>query len=193
MEYEAQEVYGLDISPDGGRALVVDDGLIELDLETGEEIRRLDGHENLVVDVEYSPDGKTALTSSWDSTLILWDLESGEIIHRLRGHFDHVRQLAIHPDGKTAISGSRDGTLILWDLERGEEIRRYLGHSAQINDLAFSPDGGYALSTDSEGLMIEWRIDDTLEELVTWAEANRSLRELTCTEREQFNIEPLCE
>ena len=40
---------------------------------------------------------------------------------------------------------------------------------------------------------IEGRIDDTLEELVVWAETNRSLRGLTCTEREQFNIEPLCE
>ena len=40
--------------------------------------------------------------------------------------------------------------------------------------------------------MIEWCIDTTLEKLVSWAEANHSLRELTCSEREQFNIEPLC-
>jgi hypothetical protein len=41
--------------------------------------------------------------------------------------------------------------------------------------------------------MIEWRIDDTLEELVSWTEANRHLPELTCSQRAQFNIEPLCE
>jgi hypothetical protein len=41
--------------------------------------------------------------------------------------------------------------------------------------------------------MIEWRIDNTLEELVAWTEENRNLQELTCSEREQFNIEPLCE
>ena len=195
MEYDIPNTVGLDISPDGAKAIVVgEEGVvIELDLESGKEIRRLDGHDNVVSDAAYSPDGKTALTSSWDLTLILWDLESGEMIHRLRGHFDHVRSLAIHPDGKTAVSGSRDGTLILWDLERGEEIRRYLGHGAQINDVAFSPDGQYVLSTDQEGLMIEWRIDDTLEELIAWAEANRSLRRLTCSERAQFNIEPLCE
>ena len=35
--------------------------------------------------------------------------------------------------------------------------------------------------------------DDTLEELVAWTQANRNLRELTCSERAQFNIEPLCE
>lgn len=49
------------------------------------------------------------------------------------------------------------------------------------------------LSGAHDGLMIEWRVDDTLEELVAWTEANRYLHELTCSDREQVNIEPLCE
>jgi WD40 repeat protein len=147
--YDVPEVFALDVSPDGSRALLAGSyGIIELDLETGEEIRQLDGHENFVWDVDYTPDGKRALTSSWDSTLILWDLESGEKIYQLRGHFDQVRPVDIHPSGRKAISGSRDGTLILWDLERGEAIRRYFGHNAQINDVTFSPDGQNVLSID---------------------------------------------
>jgi WD40 repeat protein len=76
--YDVPEVFALDVSPDGSRALLAGSyGIIELDLETGEEIRQLDGHENFVWDVDYTPDGKRALTSSWDSTLILWDLRAG--------------------------------------------------------------------------------------------------------------------
>jgi hypothetical protein len=62
-----------------------------------------------------------------------------------------------------------------------------------LHNLAFSPDGQRVISGGQDGLMIEWRIDDTLEELVSWTGANRHLPELTCSERVQFNIEPLCE
>lgn len=67
------------------------------------------------------------------------------------------------------------------------------GHTGQINSLAFNKEGRTVLSGAHDGLMIEWRVDDTLEELVAWTEANRYLHELTCSDREQVNIEPLCE
>jgi WD40 repeat protein len=199
MEFQTTHVFSVDISPDGRTALTgiedIDgiDFMILWNLETGEIIRQFEGHNGLIWDVAYSPDGKTGLSASWDSSLILWNLENGEIIHRLQGHQDIVRAVAFHPDGRTAVSGSRDGTLILWDLETGEAIRRYRGHTDTLNSVAFSRDGQRVLSGGVDGLMIEWRIDDTLEELVSWTEANRYLRELNCSEREQFNIEPLCE
>lgn len=85
------------------------------------------------------------------------------------------------------------GTLILWDLETGEAIRRYHGHTDNVNSVEFSPDGQKVLSGGADGLMIEWRVDETLEELVSWVEANRYLPELTCSQRAQFNVQPLCE
>ena len=76
---------------------------------------------------------------------------------------------------------------------QSEAIRRYRGHTDTLHSVDFSPDGQRVLSGGQDGLMIEWRIDDTLEELVSWTEANRHLPELTCSQRDQFNIEPLCE
>lgn len=194
VEFEtAEHVTAVDISPDGQTTLTAGNELILWDLNTGEALRKFEGHDQDTWDVAISPDGKTALSASWDATLILWDLESGEIIHRLLGHHDFVRAVAFHPDGKKAISGSRDGNLILWDLETGEAIRRYHRHTGNVNSVAFSPDGQRVLSGGADGLMIEWRIDDTLEELISWTLANRYLPELTCSQRAQFNIEPLCE
>ena len=99
----------------------------------------------------------------------------------------------VSPDGRTAVSGSKDGTLILWDLESGEALRRYHGHSGRLNSVDFSPDGRTVLSGADDGVMIEWCIDDTLEELTAWTQANRYLYELTCSERAQYGVEPLCE
>ena len=42
---------------------------------TGKERRSLDGHDNKVVHVSVSPDGRRAATVSRDSTLLLWDLD----------------------------------------------------------------------------------------------------------------------
>jgi WD40 repeat protein len=193
MEFDTVNVTSVDFSPDGKTALSAGSELILWDLESGEALRKFEGHDDDTWDVAFSPDGKTALSASWDDTLILWDLESGEIIHRLLGHLDDVRAVAFHPDGRTAISGSRDSTVILWDLETGKAIRTYRGHTSLVNGVEFSQDGKTVLSSGNDGLLIEWRIDDTLEELVSWVEGNRYFPELTCSEREQFNIEPLCE
>jgi len=194
MEFEQTYVFSVDISPDGRTALGAGNELILWDLESGEAITMYgEGDEAGGWDIAFSPDGKTALSAKWDGTLILWDLENNKINRRLLGHLDFVRAVAFHPDGKIAVSGSQDGTMILWDLETGEAIRRYRGHTGNVNSVEFSLDGKRVLSGGEDGLMIEWRIDDTLEELVSWTEANRHLPELTCSQRDQFNIEPLCE
>jgi hypothetical protein len=56
-----------------------------------------------------------------------------------------------------------------------------------------SPDGLIALSAGRDQQMIHWRIDRTLEDLIAWTRANRYIRELTCSERTLYQVEPLCE
>src|SRR5262249_8720388 len=55
----------------GGR-----DRLVRLwDAATGEELVRLPGHADYVYSLAFSPDGKTLVSSSGDTTLRLWDTE----------------------------------------------------------------------------------------------------------------------
>ena len=95
-----------------------------------------------------------------------------------------------HTPGLTALSASDDGTLILWDVATGQPIRRYTGHNGPVRRVVFSRDGRSAISADSDEI-IEWRIE-TLEELVEWTYANRHVQPLTCLQREQYNVRPLC-
>ncbi|MDT9298615.1 MAG: WD40 repeat domain-containing protein, partial [Arthrospira platensis PCC 7345] len=69
--------------------------------------------------VAIAPDGKRAVSASWDKTLKLWDLEQGGELATLSGHSFSVTSVAIAPDGKRAVSASNDKTLKLWDLEQG--------------------------------------------------------------------------
>ena len=55
-------------------------------LTTGEQLQRLIGHRWWVSDVEFLPDGRRALSSSFDFIMILWDLETGQRLRDFEGH-----------------------------------------------------------------------------------------------------------
>ncbi len=86
----SSHVYEVNFSPDG-KTLVSgsQDGTIKLwNVETGEEIRTLQGHDDYVRSVNFSPDGKTLVSGSGDNTIKLWNVETGEEIRTLREHDD---------------------------------------------------------------------------------------------------------
>jgi WD40 repeat protein len=148
----------------------------------------------MVFDLAFGPNEATALSASADGSLILWDVETGEVIRRYLGHEDMVWSVDITPDGRYALSGAMDGAIILWDFETGEELRRFDGHTGIVPGLVFSPDGRTAFSVSFDGQLIEWQIADLpLDELIEWTYANRYVRDLTCEEREQYRVEPLCD
>ncbi len=56
------------------------------DLESGRCLRTLEGHSVGVGSVSVTPDGRRAVSGSWDKTLRVWDLESGRCLRTLEGH-----------------------------------------------------------------------------------------------------------
>jgi WD40 repeat protein len=137
-------------------------------VSTRQALLRFAGHGRTLWALAISPDGRTALSDSDDSSMVLWDLETGKEMRS-------------------------DGTLALWNLESGQLIRRSGGHGWTF-DLALAPDGQSALFGSSDTTIVQWRIDNpTLDELEAWVATNRYLPELTCAEREMYQIEPLCD
>jgi WD40 repeat protein len=75
--------------------------------------------------VAVSPDGRRAVSASYDKTLKVWDLESGTELRTLDGHSDAVKAVAVSADGRLTVSASRDNTLKVWDLERGAKVATF--------------------------------------------------------------------
>jgi len=95
--------------------------LDSLDVDTGQEIRRFEGHTDWVRSVAFSPDGQTILSGSADNTLIWWEAASGRRLRQFEGHTAQIYSAAFSADGKYALSGSADSSVILWDIGSGRK------------------------------------------------------------------------
>jgi WD40 repeat protein/DNA-binding SARP family transcriptional activator len=222
IDLAPQAARSVAISPDGHSVLVgpgkgasaaPDYRLRLLDIETGADLAppgAFAGHTETVQAVAFSPDcgnpkntGCMALSSGLDKLVILWDVASGREIQRFVGHTAEVTQVAFSPgcdpaQSETAgrcmvLSAGGDGVIILWDMESGEALRRYEGHQGNILGAVFTPGGRTILSAAVDSTLREWRVDLDYDALSAWIAANRYVPELTCQQRAQYHVEPLCE
>ncbi|KAI9662222.1 MAG: hypothetical protein M1821_008388 [Bathelium mastoideum] len=99
-----------------------------------------EGHNSAVLDVAFSPNGKTLASASY-KTVTMWDGKTGAALQTLEGHESHVNLVAFSPDGKTLASASWDKTIRLWDIRTGAALQILEGHEGGVRDVAFSPDG----------------------------------------------------
>jgi energy-coupling factor transporter ATP-binding protein EcfA2 len=98
-------------------------------LDEGMEYNRLVGHNDPILSVSFSSDGKTVASSSYDKTIKLWDVGTGKEICSLSEHNDIVTSVSFSPDGKTLASGSYDGTIKLWNGSNGWDLDALMARS----------------------------------------------------------------
>jgi WD40 repeat protein/serine/threonine protein kinase len=133
-----------------------------VEVTSGMEGRSFVGHTAQVWWVGFSPDGRTAFSTSFDKTLRAWDVSTGKELRCFRGHTDEVYGAALSGDGRRLLSGGKDGTVRLWDVASGNELRRReaAGH---VTSVAFAREGRRALITYYEGLTLLWDVGDWKE------------------------------
>jgi WD40 repeat protein/predicted Ser/Thr protein kinase len=108
--------------------------------------------------VSFSPDGRFALSGSFDKTIRLWEIPGGKAIKSFEEHSDCVYSVCFSPDGRYALSGSNDNTIRLWEISSGKEIRKFEGHTNRVSSVSFSPDGQYILSCSFDKTIRLWEI-----------------------------------
>jgi WD40 repeat protein len=116
---------------------------------------RLEGHQGLILGLAVSPDGKTALASSYDNTVRVWDLAGGRELHSISPG-QRVSAAAFSADGRRALTVSLEG-MRLWDTADWHAIRSIGAAATGLVDAfesaAFSPDGQWILAGTQAGTL----------------------------------------
>src|SRR5215471_17087792 len=88
---------------------------------------QLRGHGGPVRALAVSPDGRLAISGSFDSSAIRWSLERNAAEQVLRFHDGAVNAVAYLPDGRVATSGE-DTRIALWAPGEAQPASVLQGH-----------------------------------------------------------------
>jgi WD40 repeat protein len=158
-------------SPDGEMLAVgyLEGHLRLWDLAEEKLIRELEGYQGEVLDLAFSPDGKTlaAIFGYPDITIQLWTVPEGEHLISIKGHewTYEFSQVVFSPDGQTlaTVSKNEDAMLSgmvveLWDIADGKRL--YQLEMAGVIRVAFSKDGDILATGSYDHTVRLWRAAD---------------------------------
>jgi len=75
------------------------------------------GHQNSILDIQWSVDGSTLYSASADKNGAVWNVETNERIKKLSGHSQVVTSISPAKRGPPLIlTSSDDGSIKLWDV-----------------------------------------------------------------------------
>jgi len=139
--------------------------LITWNVQTGELLHTLTGHEGWIWAVAFSPDSKILASGGTDRTILLWDIQTNDPLGILE-QVNSIRSLAFSPDSRILAAGNCvdsstkevSGIIHLWDIRAREVLHTLRGHERATECVAFSPDGGILASGSWDETMRLWDV-----------------------------------
>ena len=135
-------------------------------LETGESVRQLAGHEGPVYSVRFGPDDKMLVSSSADGSTRIWNVADGALIKSLavpRAEGETAPPIFdadFSPDGQLVVAGGSEGVIQIWNVASGEPVRTIGEKGEAIYRVGFSAAGNRLLGCGHAGTLTIWNVAD---------------------------------
>jgi cytochrome c len=129
--------------------------LVLLVVAAGAAHAQMRGHGGPVRALAVSPDGKSAASGSFDTTIIRWSLVTDAAEQVLRFHEGAVNAVVLLRAGALASAGE-DRRIAIWPAGADRPARVLEGHEAPIAGLAVSPDGSALASASWDHTVRVW-------------------------------------
>jgi WD40 repeat protein len=96
-----------------------------------------DRHNDSVLSLDFSPDGKWIVSGAADRMARIWDVANGKQMFLLEAHTHHVLGAAFRADGRVIATAGGDGVVNIWEMQSGERIKKIIGWNKEITSLQF--------------------------------------------------------
>ncbi|WP_166824273.1 WD40 repeat domain-containing protein [Thalassoroseus pseudoceratinae] len=148
---DSAPIYGLSVSSEQGRVMVVRSGRSaqSLNIQPG-EMRADESTEDGVTCVEFFPDGERLALGHLDGTVTVRGDGQSDVEVNFPSQ-EAVVELAFSPDGKRLIIGDEIGNVTIWNLATQQCDGQFRVGTRRIEALATSPDGKYFVATGFHG------------------------------------------
>ena len=152
------------------------------DVRTGKLLRKVLGHNDSVLGVSFSRDGRFLASAGLEGTVIVTDVATGRPVSTIPVT-GVINKVALNATGET-LAVATDTTLQLWDVATASAIGPPFPLGTRVTALSFTHNGDLvtALATNPPEI-IRWNLDAHTWIKTACAIANR---DLTVQERNQF-------
>jgi WD40 repeat protein len=150
-------ITALAFAPDGksliaGDGEVASTGMVRLwKVPEGKPLASWAAHEDSILSIDVSRDGKLLATAGADRLAKIWDLATRREIAKLEGHAGPVVAVAMTADGALLASGGMDKEIKVWDVKTREQTVALTTSPSAVTGLAWV-EGKTLLSAGEDGV-----------------------------------------
>ncbi len=123
-----------------------------------EEVTVFEAHESYVLNLLFTRDNRTLISSGMDNVMKLWSVPDWAPVHIFQGHENSVNSISLAPDEKTLASGSTDATVRLWSFPDGELLDTLQDRKKTVAGVQISPDGQWVGAASYGGRVAIWTL-----------------------------------
>jgi dipeptidyl aminopeptidase/acylaminoacyl peptidase len=152
----------LQLSADGRRIVTTNsrDPTTQIwETQGGKLLATLAGRKYVVMNAQFSPDGRQTVTDAGGDTLWVWETQSGKLLATLAGHKKGVTSAQFSPDSRRIVTASRDGTARVWETLSGKLLATLAVHTSDVWSAQFSSDGGRIVTASLDGTGRVWETE----------------------------------
>jgi WD40 repeat protein len=145
LDTELRRVHHLAFAPNDRHLLVAggvpgESGDLELwDWRSARCVTKAAVHDDVIYDADWSADGQSLATASWDSRCHVLRSNDFSMITTYSGHSQPVLAVSFVGNSKFVVSAGVDHTIQMWTSDTGQLTRKFDNHVGAVYDVAMRP------------------------------------------------------